>query len=530
MNYSSGITSDDEDMENQMVGNGASEARTNESELSETLLDVANRMALAGEDTPMQEEATHEHKKQKQDHTGLPNPQKDKEALETLHRIAGSKWVTVNGALFTYRSGLWTQDENAFLELLMQHETELGEYGRKLARMSNVQKLAKTKNIVDETWTQQLDHLRAGLVPFADGIYDVVTSKLRAFHPDDMITKKFDFNAPSAILDDDTSFEVAKVRSIIEDVLPEEKLRNEVMVRLAESFFSPINTHKYFMQLYGEGNNGKTTLFRILQTAFPGWVKMPSVEHLVIKSKQRDPNAPQPWLIDVMGARILAFEEPGEGCPFDGALLKQLRGNGMVTGRALFKGNVSYIPQFTVCIASNGLIDIKPMDQAVLNSLHSFELPSHFCEGNAPPGAKYPKQKIPNLEGLFKERKYKLALFAVLREYYSIYRCKGLPALESEFSRPVAELYRAEHRGALDLLEHCFIEDKSSLRVPEKILLQKLIQEGCEESQQKMKLVMQKHYGGHAFIKRYQHRHVFMWDGLTVDRESTGFDPGEQFA
>ena len=32
MNYSSGITSDDEDMENQMVGNGASEARTNESE------------------------------------------------------------------------------------------------------------------------------------------------------------------------------------------------------------------------------------------------------------------------------------------------------------------------------------------------------------------------------------------------------------------------------------------------------------------------------------------------------------------
>ena len=69
MNYSSGITSDDEDMENQMVGNGASEARTNESELSETLLDVANRMALAGEDTPMQEEATHEHKKQKHDHT-----------------------------------------------------------------------------------------------------------------------------------------------------------------------------------------------------------------------------------------------------------------------------------------------------------------------------------------------------------------------------------------------------------------------------------------------------------------------------
>ena len=48
------------------------------------------------------------------------------------------------------------------------------------------------------------------------------------------------------------------------------------------SLFNCTNTHKYFVQLYGEGNNGKTTLMRILQTAFPIWVKMPSVEHLVV--------------------------------------------------------------------------------------------------------------------------------------------------------------------------------------------------------------------------------------------------------
>ena len=45
-----------------------------------------------------------------------------------------------------------------------------------------------------------------------------------------------------------------------------------------------------------------------------------------------------------------------------------------------------------------------------------------------------------------------------------------------------------------------------------------------------MKLLMQEYYKEHAFIRRYEHRHVFVWDGLTVNRESPGFDPSDQFA
>ena len=35
-----------------------------------------------------------------------------------------------------------------------------------------------------------------------------------------------------------------------------------------------------------------------------------------------------------------------------------------------------------------------------------------------------------------------------------------------------------------------------------------------------MKLVMQEHYKGHAFVKRYQHRNVFVWDGLAIEGAS----------
>ena len=146
--------------------------------------------------------------------------------------------------------------------------------------------------------------------------------------------------------------ERAHLESILDDLFPEEQFKREVMTRLAESLFHCSNTHKYFVQLYGEGNNGKTTLLRILQTAFPQWVQMPSVEHLVARGV-RNADAPQPWLIDVMGARILGFEEPPRGAKFDGSLLKLLRGNGVVTGRALYKGNVSYVPSYTLWLATN---------------------------------------------------------------------------------------------------------------------------------------------------------------------------------
>lgn len=440
-------------------------------------------------------------------------PETDKQAVDTLYRIAGSAWKTVNGAIYVFRRGLWTQDEAAFFELMMQHANELGQYGESVPKMRYVMSLAKTKNIADDTWTQRLDRLAPGLVPFENGIYDVATSTLREIQPDDMITKKFDFNAPSEILDEDASYEVAQLRSVLADLLPDGGLREEVMVRLAESFFSPTNTHKYFVQLYGEGNNGKTTLFRILQTAFPQWVQMPNVEHLVEKRGTRDPNAPQPWLVDVMGARILGFEEPGEKRAFDGSLLKLLRGNGVVTGRLLHKNNVSYIPSYTLWIAANDLAEIKPSDQAVLDSLHSFKLPSYFSDGTAPLGTRFPRKKIPNLEERFTERKHKLALFSVLREYYALYVRNGLPPLRSEFT--MTRLYKEDHPGIREYLRSCF-EVVENARLPAKRAYGALEAAGCTESQKKMRIVMEEHFKEHAFVKLYAPGNVRTWLGLVV--------------
>ena len=440
-------------------------------------------------------------------------PETDLDALELLHRLAGRDWATVNDMLYVYNDGVWKQSETAFFQLMMRHSEALGcKYGQMLKNMRDVMQLAKSRNAVDSSWTQRLDRLPPGLVPFADGIYDVATSTLRDFEHDDMITQKFNFNAPSS--DEDVSAETEQLRSVLEHLLPDDRLRLEVMTRLAESFFSCTNTHKFFVQLYGEGNNGKTTLMRILQTAFPQWVQMPSVEHLVSHGgSARNSNAPQPWLIDVMGARILCFEEPGEKRPFDGALLKLLRGNGIVTGRALYKGNVSYVPTYTAVIAANDLIEIEPMDEAVLNSFHSFRMPSYFVETGAQPplGKRYVFQKIPNLEQRFKERKHKIALFFALCDYYKIYTRDGLPPLTSDFS--LTRIYHEDHPSFDELFDRCFTLDRDS-KLSATEVYNNMQAQGYKESKKKLTIMLEERFKEHVFVRSTKPNNVRTWVGL----------------
>ena len=126
--------------------------------------------------------------------------------------------------------------------------------------------------------------------------------------------------------------------------MPEDRLRCEVMKRIASSFFTgKPHDHKYIVSLFGDGDNAKTTLLQLMAEAFPVWVKIIKVDHLLLQKHHRDPCAAEEWKMDVMGCRIIGCEEPKAGAEFDGALIKLLRGGGDVTGRVLNLGTTSRI-------------------------------------------------------------------------------------------------------------------------------------------------------------------------------------------
>eukprot|EP00966_Prymnesium_polylepis_P055551 1284662-Prymnesium_polylepis.1 len=66
--------------------------------------------------------------------------------------------------------------------------------------METLYKMAGMYNRVGKEWTMRLNILKPGLVPFNDGMFNIDESdpdeRLRPFTREDMLTVKFDFDAP----------------------------------------------------------------------------------------------------------------------------------------------------------------------------------------------------------------------------------------------------------------------------------------------------------------------------------------------
>jgi len=249
----------------------------------------------------------------------------------------------------------------------------------------------------------------------------------------------------SARLEASAEGTLEEVRGWLAQLLPEAALRSEVMKCSAESFFvGKPHIEKYMLQLYGDGNNGKTTLMELLRVAFPAWVKMIEVEHLLMKGKFSDADAPQSWKLDVMGCHILCMEEAPAGRSFDGKAICKMTGGGVVTGRLPYGQNVSYLPTYRPFIAGNAPIEIEPVDRAVLNRIVVYELPSTFVDaGDIRLGQPLVFEKVPNLQHRFRERKYKIALFQILVDYYQEYQQHGLNSQKSKYD--LRSIYEGEH-------------------------------------------------------------------------------------
>ena len=440
-------------------------------------------------------------------------PTTDVAARDVLLRHAGERWKCVQGeTLWVYEDGVWVEGESAFMRLIGSYKEALGpKYGEMHYKMRSIKEVAKLVNVVPSTWTRDLDQLKPGDIPFSDKIFNAYTMTSREYTPDDMVSVKLDWAAPTEEELHTDSAAKADVEAILSSFFPQEDLYDEVVSRIAESLFNSRNEHKYLVQLYGRGNNGKTTLMPILQGAFPALVKMPSVENLLLHGKPTDPNGPRPWLTEVMGARLVCFEEPPSGCHFDGSLLKLLRGNGVVTGRQLHCRNVSYTPTFTLYIAANEPISIKPLDEAIKRSLHSWQLPSYF--GNdAPLGTEYQFPKRNNVEREFLARPYRIELLKLLaRQEQKRGRSGDLPPMQSRFT--LKELYEDEAPSFDQLFDQAFeLSEKSKLKESRMYDCMKRV--GFTESKMSMAVQLERKFGMHRTVSRTRPKNIKTWHGI----------------
>ena len=123
------------------------------------------------------------------------------------------------------------------------------------------------------------------------------------------------------------------------------------------------------------------------------------------------------------------------------------------------------------------------------------------------------KKKVPNIEERFEKRPHKLALFAVLCDYYKRYVSDGLPSMECRFSQTLTSIYTEEHPGIEDLLMDCVYEDEGCV-VPEKQIVAEMRNRGYDETPKKLKLFLVEKYRTHRFIRKTRPGNVVSWKGL----------------
>ena len=330
--------------------------------------------------------------------------------------------------------GLWSQNKEAFQTLCMANHQRLGKYGTMVSHMNRVYSLAGTVKPVSPAWTQALNtKTPPGQVPCGNGMHNLATGVTRPFQPSDMLTAKLTFDAPAA--GENFPNEDAFVRTMVDQLYPEAALRSDVMKRFGVGFFlGDPAVIKEILQLTGEGNNGKTTIFNVLTTAFPEWVGTIEPDHLYASSKQSDPNAAQPWIMDVMGKRLVFCEEGDANAIYNGKLLCKLRGGLPLTARALYGNNVTCKPTWFLTYGGNAAMDIKPLDAAVQRSIAAFCMPSTFVSAGDPRlGQPLVFLKVEQLERRFEQRGYKIALLRLLYEFYQEYERDGLAPLGSQY-------------------------------------------------------------------------------------------------
>jgi hypothetical protein len=313
------------------------------------------------------------------------------------------------------------------------------------------------------------------------------------------------------------------IKDILEQIFPEDALRNSVIKEFAQAFFEGRpELGKFFVQHWGKTHSGKTTVKEILVTAFPDWFVVLDPEHLCMSGNKSSADAPQLWKMNAMGKRGLFCEEPKADGKFDSALLKALRGGGAITGRNLYEKPTTFHFSARIFIATNSAIELKPPDPATIESLHVWQFPSCFVVANDPrDGGQFVFPRKVNLVKLFKERQYKLALFSTLRDYHDDYLNDGF-GCEPPSQYDMRSTYEQEHgKNTADFFNDHFIESRDDL---ENFRLTRglcniLQANGYTESEKNFAIFMKNKYGSspawkHEFVKQVKKNGSLKWVGI----------------
>lgn len=204
----------------------------------------------------------------------------------------------------------------------------------------------------DNKFLQALD-VNPELLGFNNGVLNVVTKEFTEGRPEHMVSKScgYDFTpvVDQGIRDDILDF-FAACHDTKEEV--------RYCIRSLASCLKGTNQNElFFMWLGRQGANGKGATAELMSNSLnakeDGYAGTLDISFFTTPTKTS--NAATPELACLVGKRFVTSQEPEEGQQLQGGKLKKVSGRDYITTRALYKGIVTWKPQFKIFLQANVL-------------------------------------------------------------------------------------------------------------------------------------------------------------------------------
>lgn len=316
--------------------------------------------------------------------------------LSELTSLIEQEFKYTNGDWFYFDGNIWKEDKESlefrkrivklslnFNKIKQYYEEKDKEKWKALIDniKSLINKLHKTSfedDIIkgakmyynDETFIRKLNS-KKHLVPFSNGVYDLLRNEFRKTTKDDYINFTVGFDL----------FQVdqnnPEVYEFINNILPNQNVRDYVLKKLSECLNGDIpNTN--FLMFIGDGANGKSQLLNLMKVTIGDFGE--KVEVTLLTRKRNNANEANTEKVKLLNKRFAFLSEPEDGEKINIGLLKELTGSEEIVARGLYQGSISFVMEAKLFLACNELPEIKGEDTALWRRIRVIDFPSRFVD------------------------------------------------------------------------------------------------------------------------------------------------------
>ena len=249
------------------------------------------------------------------------------------------------------------------------------------------------------------------LMCYNNGIVDFKNKLFRAGEPDDYISITTNINyIPVDKIISDTKYQI---ETFMKQLFPDEDLERYMWDHLASVLIGN-NQNQTFNIYTGSGRNGKSKLVELMELTLGDYKG--SVPITLVTNKRQSIGSCSPEIAQLQGRRYAVMQEPSKGDKINEGIMKEITGGDPIQGRSLYSDTVTYVPQFSLCVCTNNLFDVKSQDEGTWRRMRTVPFKSYFTE-SPEDGNKYQFKVNKNLNDTFNEWKETLSSLLVQRAF-----------------------------------------------------------------------------------------------------------------